>query len=216
MQLKIKYFEDYIETSLKEILPLIQSRIMQKTTWFGVPAFKHPYDFWVYQEIIYNQKPDFIIEIGNAHGGHLLALAHLCDLLNKGIVIGIDINHSKIHPQVRQHPRILLIEGDACEVFGKVKEIIGDYNNILIIEDSSHAYENTLNVLRTYCQFIPIKGYFIVEDGICHHGLKVGPFPGPYEAIETFLSENPNFIADREKESFVITWNPKGFLKRIR
>jgi hypothetical protein len=54
---------------------------------------------------------------------------------------------------------------------------------------------------------------FIVEDGICHHGLKVGPDPGPYEAIETFVSGNLDFISDREKESFLITWNRKVFLK---
>lgn len=181
-----------------------------------VPAFKHPYDFWIYQEIVYNQKPDYIIEIGVARGGHLLALAHLCALLNKGKVIGIDINLGRVHPKVRRHQRILLFEGDACEVFDKVKEAIGDVDNILVIEDSSHTYENTLKVLRKYFQLITIDRYFIVEDTICHHGLKVGPFPGPYEAVETFLSENPNFVANREKESFIITWNPKGFLKRTK
>lgn len=57
--------------------------------------------------------------------------------------------------------------------------------------------------------------HFIIEDIICHHGLEIGLFPCPYEAVETFLSENPHFISDREKEYFIITWNPKGLLKRI-
>ena len=39
--------------------------------------------------------------------------------------------------------------------------------------------------------------------------------PGPYEAIEKFTEENKNFEIDREKESYLITWNPKGYLKRI-
>lgn len=59
-------------------------------------------------------------------------------------------------------------------------------------------------------------GYFIVEDSILHHGLDVGPAPGPFEAIEAFVEENQNFEIDRSKESFFITWNPKGFLKRVR
>ena len=58
--------------------------------------------------------------------------------------------------------------------------------------------------------------YLIVEDGICHHGLDEGPAPGPYEAVETFLSEQDAFVLDRSRENFLITWNPKGFLKRVR
>jgi len=208
------YLEYFLEKKLSEILPFIQQRIMRKTTWMGVPAHKHPYDFWVYQEIIYEQKPDFIIEIGNAKGGHLLALAHLCDIIDNGKVIGIDINYKFIDEKVRTHPRIILLEGDGCEMFEKVKEIINDFSNILVIEDSSHTYENTLKILRTYSCLIPPGGYFIIEDSICHHGLNTGPNPGPYEAIETFLAENPDFEADREKESFIITWNPKGYLRR--
>jgi len=208
------YLEYSLEKKLREILPLIQERIMHKTTWMGVSAYKHPYDFWVYQEIIYEQHPDFIIEVGNAKGGTLLALAHLCDIIGKGQVIGIDINHKLIAEKVRKHPRIILLEGDACEIFEKVKEIINGFSNILVIEDSSHTYENTLRILRTYSSLIPAGGSFIVEDSICHHGLDVGPYPGPYEAVETFLSENPDFEADREKESFIITWNPKGYLRK--
>jgi len=87
----------------------------------------------------------------------------------------------------------------------------------LVIEDSSHTYDNTLNVLNTYSELIKPGDYFIVEDGICHHGLSIGPKPGPYEAIETFVnSETSDFKIDRSKESFLITWNPKGYLKRTR
>jgi len=154
------YLENLLERKLQEILALIQQRIMQKTTWMGVPAFKNPYDFWVYQEIIYQQKPDFIIEIGNAIGGTLLALAYLCDIIGKGQVIGIDINHQRIHEKVKKHPRIVLLEGDACEMFERVKEIINGSSNILVIEDSSHTYENTLKVLRTYFCLIPFWGLF--------------------------------------------------------
>jgi cephalosporin hydroxylase len=100
-------------------------------------------------------------------------------------------------------------------MFEEVKKLTADARNVLIIEDSSHEYENTLNVLNTYAPLIPLGGYFIVEDGICYHGLDIGPKPGPYEAIETFVSKNKNFEIDIAKESFILTWNPKGFLKRI-
>jgi cephalosporin hydroxylase len=210
------YLENSLDLPLRQILPVMQERLVTRSTYFGVPALKNPNDFWIYQEIIYELKPDVIIEIGNHYGGGALALAHLCDLLGKGKVIGIDISHELVHETVRAHPRVTLIEGDACASLEKVAGMIGDSDQVLVIEDSSHTYENTLNVLRSFGSLIKPGGYFIVEDGICYHGLDLGPRPGPYEAIETFVAENRSFEIDRDKEGFLITWNPKGFLRRVR
>ena len=85
----------------------------------------------------------------------------------------------------------------------------------MVIEDSSHTYDNTLAVLRAYKSIIPVGGYFIVEDTICHHPLNVGPLPGPYEAVETFLQEEGDFERDAVVEP-EITWNPGGYLRRKR
>ena len=213
---KIDYcLETSLKLRVKDTLKIMQDRIMTNTTWFGVKAFKNPLDFWVYQEMIFLERPDVIIEIGNKFGGSTLALAHLCDLLNHGEVIGVDINHENISEKVSNHERITLLTGDACEVFESVKAKVNDKQKILIIEDSSHTYENTLNILRLYSTLIKKGGYLIVEDSICHHGLDVGPKPGPYEAVEQFIKENKSFIIDRTKESFLLTWNPKGFLFRV-
>ena len=84
-----------------------------------------------------------------------------------------------------------------------------------MIEDSSHTYDNTLAVLHAYAGLVSPGSYFIVEDGICHHGLDLGPFPGPYEAVTEFLRDNSQFVIDRTCESFFITWNPRGYLRRI-
>lgn len=212
----MEYIENQKNEVMKSLLETIQARIMTSTSYFGIKTLKNPCDFWVYQEIIYGLKPDFIIEIGNFRGGSTLALAHLCDNIGKGKVIGLDINQSEISDFVRSHPRLTFIEGDACSSFATVKAIIGKSTNVLVIEDSSHTYENTLDVLRTYQNLIARDGYFIVEDSICYHGLDTGPNPGPYEAIETFANENSDFFIDRTKESFLITWNPKGYLRRIK
>lgn len=208
------FMENNLDMPLSEVLKNIQNRIMTETTYFGVTALKSPMDFWVYQEIIFDMKPDVIIEIGNNQGGSTLALAHLCDLLGTGKIIGLDISHEQIPEIVSQHPRITLIEGDACSSFSKVKQLISEKDRVLIVEDSSHTYENTLNVLNTYSPLTKSGDYFIVEDTICYHGLEVGSQPGPYEAVEKFISENDSFEIDRTKESFLITWNPKGYIKR--
>ena len=206
--------EDNLNAPLSDVLEIIQKRQLSHSTSFGVPAQKSPTDFWVYQEIIYETKPDVILEIGVRKGGSVFAFAHLLDLLGKGRVIGIDISLGSVAGVVKNHPRITLMEGDACKLFERVKSLIAPGEKVLIIEDSSHTYENTLNVLRTYSVLIQSGGYFIVEDGICHHGIKMGPNPGPYEATEVFVRENSDFEIDRSKEDFLITWNPKGYLKR--
>jgi cephalosporin hydroxylase len=210
----MKYLEESAATPLGEILPLIQDRIVNSTFYFGVRALKNPLDFWVYQELIWQSKPTLIIEVGNNFGGSTLALAHLLDLIGNGRVVAIDIDHSRIHDKVKEHPRITLIEGDACAVFDRVRAIVRPDDRILIIEDSSHTYENTFNVLAAYSTLLKSGEHFVVEDSICHHGLDVGPDPGPFEAIEEFVSRNADFEIDRSRESFVITWNPKGFLTR--
>ncbi len=213
--MKVKHMEENLDISLKDLIMHLQKESF-KSTYFGVKAIKSPLDFWVYHELIYEIKPDIIIEIGNYKGGHTLALAHILDnLKNEGKVIGLDINHEGVPPIVKQHPKITLITGDACKNFQKVKDMIKNTDKVLILEDSAHTYENTLNILKTFNSLVTKGSWFIVEDSICHHGLDCGPNPGPYEAIEDFIKENKNFEIDRLKERFLLTWNPKGYLRRI-
>jgi cephalosporin hydroxylase len=212
----MKHMEEQLDRSLRDVLQIMQGRIMAQTTYFGIKALKSPIDFWVYQEIMFETKPDYVVEIGNFRGGSTLALAHICEALGKGRVIGIDLSHEDVPELVRRNPRIELIEGDACASFDQVKRRIKSGAEVLVIEDSSHTFENTLRVLETYCELVKPGGYLVVEDSICHHGLDVGPDPGPYEAIEVFVRQNPQFEVDRSKESFLITWNPKGYLTRTR
>jgi cephalosporin hydroxylase len=208
------YMEDSLDMPLGEILPIMQENILFGSTYCGVKTLKSPIEAWIYQEIVFEIKPDVIIEIGNANGGSALLLAHLCDVIGKGRVIGIDLSHSNVPECVTAHPRITFIDGDACERFDEVDRLISKDERVLVIEDSAHTYANTLNVLRLYSKFIKLGDYFIVEDSICHHGLSIGPKPGPYEAIETFVKENADFESDRSRERFLMTWNPKGYLKR--
>lgn len=206
--------EESTSLPLGEVLKTMQERIVTQTSYFGVPTQKNPLDFWVYQEMIMELKPTVIVEIGNKFGGSALGFAHLFDLMGRGRIIAVDIDHSQLHETARSHPRITFLEGDASQVAEQVKGMIRPEDNVLVVEDSSHTYENTLAVLENYQSLVKSGGYFIVEDSNCHHGLEVGPNPGPYEAIERFLESNADFESDRARESFLITWNPKGFLRR--
>lgn len=201
--------EDMLPLPLKDLLPIMQEKV-KRSTYFGIPTMKSPTDAWVYQEIIAELKPDVIIEIGTWHGGSALMLSHLCDQLGTGRVISIDKNP----PPKFMRPRIIWIENDACEV--GLSGLILKGEKVLVIEDSSHDYDQCLSVLRKYSEVVSVGSYLIVEDTICYHGLEEGPRPGPYEAVETFLRENKNFEADRNREPYLVTWNPKGYLKRVR
>lgn len=209
------FMEACMDWPLSRMLPVLQRRIMEGSTYHGIPTLKNPLDFWTYQEILWETQPDFIIEIGNFKGGSALALAHACDAIGRGKIVGVDTTHEGIHPQVRAHPRITLLTGDACGVLARVENLVGGNTNVMVIEDSAHTYENTLKVLQAYSPLVGAGHYFIVEDGICHHGLDVGPDPGPYEAAEEFVRADKNFVVDRSREAYCITWNPKGYLKRV-
>lgn len=201
--------------TVHDLIQLMQARIVDRTTYFGIQTLKNPLDFWVYQELISSVQPDAIVEVGNFRGGSLLALAHLCDARKKGRVIGIDVDQKEIADVVRAHPRVSLIEGDAVEKISDVRRAVKESNRVMVIEDSSHTYENTLAVMRAYADLVSRESYLIVEDGNCHHGLDIGPSPGPYEAVTEFMRDNSQFVIDRDCESFFLTWNPRGYLRRV-
>lgn len=186
-----------------------------ETFWLGVPVFKCPFDLWVYQEILFETRPDVIIETGTANGGSALFLASLCDLINHGEIITVDVEEAKERPK---HPKIkyLLGSSTSSEIIEKIKNLIKDKNKIMVILDSDHHKEHVLNELKIYSQFVTKGNYLIVEDtNINGHPVFQEFGPGPMEAVEEFLKENKNFVIDKNKEKFYLTFNPNGYLKRI-
>ncbi len=206
---------DRLDWPLRATLAAMQRRIMARSTYFGIQTWQNPLDVWIEQEILWEVRPDLIIEIGCHRGGHLLALAHLCDALGAGRLIGVDVSLAEIDTLVRAHfKRIALVEGDAAKVVNTVKAFIGVGERVLVIEDSAHTFDHTLAVCEAYGPLVTPGSYLIVQDTICWHGLDEGPNPGPWEAAEDFLATHPEFEADRSREDFGITWHPRGYLRR--
>jgi cephalosporin hydroxylase len=190
--------------------------LFQKVKWMGIPAWKNVMDAWVYQEIIHEVRPEVIIEIGNACGGSTLYLANLLDLMGTGEVIAVDIDHSRFQPR---HPRISLVTGDsiAPETLARVESLVGSRRG-LVIDDSDHGRERTLATLRAYGKFVSVGGYFIVEDTVIdlfRAGDGLGNLDGPMGAVEQFVGEDPRFCVDLDREYFILTYNPHGYLKRV-
>lgn len=188
----------------------------KNTLFLGIPALKCPLDLWIYQEIIYELKPNVIIESGTANGGGALFLASICDLVNNGDIITIDIENKEGRPL---HKRINYLLGSSTseEIVEHVKKLIRDKNKIMVILDSDHSKEHVLNELKIYSKFIDKGSYIIVEDtNINGHPVFPQHGPGPMEAVDEFLKENKDFAIDRNKEKFYMTFNPCGYLKKIK
>jgi cephalosporin hydroxylase len=185
------------------------------TRWMGVKTLRCPLDLWLYQEIIFDTKPDLIVETGTAEGGGALFLASMCDLVQHGQVISIDIQH---RPNLSSHPRLTYLTGSstARETVEKVKGRAAQ-GQTLVILDSDHSRAHVLAELQAYAPLVRKNGYLIVEDTIVNgHPLRPEFGPGPMEAVEEFLGETPDWIIDRTKEKFLLSFNRNGYLKRVR
>lgn len=174
-----------------------------------------PFDYVIYQIIISEILPDLIIEIGTRKGGTTLYLADLLDSLNHGRIHTIDINNDadKI---VCKHDRISFFhEGWKNYDLSKATK----FEKILIIEDASHIYEDTLGALNKFKDLVSIGSYFIVEDGIINElGLEKKYNGGPIKAINEFISQNSNYVIDRKWCDFFgtnATFNVNGYLRKI-
>jgi cephalosporin hydroxylase len=193
--------------------------VWTSTYWQGIPVLKCPLDLWLYQEIIFNQKPDFIVECGVAFGGTTAFLADMCKLVGKGEVIGVDI---QIKPQSRvnlaKYENIRLIEGNSIdlEISRQVFEIVQNQNTLVIL-DSDHTKDHVLQELMLYSKLVPSGGYLIVEDtNINGHPVYPDYGLGPMEAVEEFLSKvQSEFYIDKNCHKFLTTFNPNGYLKKV-
>jgi cephalosporin hydroxylase len=184
------------------------------SSWLGVPAQKCPLDLFVYQELLFATRPAVIVETGTAAGGSALYLASLCDLLGQGEVITVDIADAS---QV-QHPRITRLIGSSTDpaVVAQVHERVAG-RPAMVLLDSDHSRDHVLGELAAYSPLVPIGGYIVVEDSNIHgHPVGWQYGPGPTEAIREFLRTRDDFVVDRRCERHLVTFNPGGYLRRVR
>jgi cephalosporin hydroxylase len=204
--------------------------------WLGVPIIKDPQNIQAMQEIIWEVKPDLIIETGIALGGSIifsasmLAILEACGEVKKGEVIGIDIDirsHNK--KAILSHPlskRITMFEGSSTDedIVKKVANIAKNKKRVLVCLDSNHTHNHVLAELKIYSPMVSIGSYCIVEDtgiedlpkGIVSNR-PWGKGNNPKTAVWEFLKTNKNFKIDKMIESkIILTGSPDGYLKRIK
>ena len=204
--------------------------------WLGRPIIQYPQDMIALQEIIWEVKPDMIIETGIAHGGSLifsasmLTLLEACGEIENGKVLGIDIDireHNK--KAIETHPmskKITMFQGSSIdeEMIQKVHEFAKSGKRILVCLDSNHTHDHVLSELKAYASLVSIGSYCCVFDTLIED-MPEGSFPNrpwnkgnnPKTAVWEFLKQNDNFVIDKDIENkLLITVAPDGYLKRIK
>lgn len=200
-------------------------------TWLGRPIIQLPQDIIAMQEIIWQVKPDLIIETGIAHGGSLIFHASMLELISDdGQVLGIDIDireHNRV--EIEKHPmfkRITMIQGSSIDdsIAQQVYDFAKDKNRVLIVLDSNHTHDHVLKELQLYSSLVTNGSYLVVFDTVIED-MPEGFFPdrpwgkgnNPKTAVWEFLKTNDRFEIDKEIENkLLITVVPDGYLKCIK
>lgn len=199
-------------------------------SWMGRPIIAYPQDMIAMQEIIWEIKPDLIIEAGIAHGGSLVYYASLLELIGgDGVVLGLDIDIRKHNRDLieshKMFKRIKMIEGDSTslEVANQVYEFSKNKKRIVVCLDSNHTHDHVLKELQLYAHLTTVGSYCIVFDTIVED-LPVDYMPGgrpwnpgnnPKTAVFEFLKDNANFEIDKSIDNkILISVAPDGYLKK--
>ncbi len=203
-------------------------------TWLGRPIIQLPDDMVRIQEVIYAVRPDVIIETGVAHGGSLVYYASLCKLMDRGRVIGIDV---EIRPHNRAaidaHPlvdRIELVEGSSIDpvIVEQVRKLVAPGERVLVVLDSCHAKAHVLAELEAYGPLVTPGSYIVATDGIMQDlvgAARAGDdwnWNNPLQATRDFVARHAEFEIEEPAFPFneglitqrVTHW-PAAYVKRV-
>lgn len=197
------------------------SAIWANTRWLGIRSEQAPTDNWSMQEIISELRPDYIIETGTMNGGTTLFYASVLSNVNpNGKVITIDVapkleDASKL-PLWKERVEMIIGSSVDPKVTDHVAEEVAN-KKVLVTLDSLHTQDHVLKEMQIYSKLVTPGSYLVVQDTNLN-GHPVAPRwgPGPWEAVQEFLKTNDNFVADHEREKFLLTFYPGGWLKRVK
>lgn len=219
------------QKSIDWMLHADKYRYSYNFSWMGRPVIRYPSDLVLQQEIMWDIRPDLVIETGIAHGGSVVFSAAMQFMM--GIppeVVGIDIDirsHNK--DLIEGHPMgkyVTMYEGDSVnpEIIEKVRSHCVRKSSVMVVLDSSHNHNHVLAELNAYADFVSVGSYLLLPDTLIEFfpkGYYASDRPwdvgnNPHTAMREFLSGNGNFIVDESLSSKgSISEAPDGYLRRI-
>lgn len=238
--------EDFKRSASDFLRKSVEPKYSYNYFWMGRPIIQYPQDMVAMQEIIWETRPDLIIETGIAHGGSLilsasmLALLDMADAMEAGAtldprtsnrrVLGIDIDiRAHNRAAIEAHPmasRIQMIQGSSIDrgVIDQVHQIAKPFKRVLVCLDSNHTHDHVLAELEAYAPLTSVGSYCVVFDTLiedmpadAYPDRSWGPGDNPKTAVWKYLETHPEFEIDRSiDQKLMITVAPDGFLKRHR
>jgi cephalosporin hydroxylase len=199
-------------------------------TWLGLPFIQMPQDMAVTQEIIWETKPDVIVETGIAWGGSVLFSASLLHLIGKGEVIAVDLNlYDHVREQIMSYPfsnRIHLYKGSSTDpaIVAEIKSHVKSGQKVMVMLDSNHSHQHVLDELRLYAPLITKGQYLVVSDTIVediprqeHRPRPWGPGNNPKTALRQYMKETDRFELDQYiNDKLLLTYTPDGYCRCIK
>lgn len=199
--------------------------------WMGRPIIQFPQDMVALQEIIWETKPDLIIETGIAHGGSLIFHASLLELIGgPGTVVGIDIDirpHNRV--EIEKHPmfrRIKMLQGSSIDpsIVSQIKALAAGAQRVMVILDSNHSHEHVLGELQQYAPLVTVGNYLAVLDTVVEDMDQslMGQRPwgrgnSPKTAVHEYLKTTDRFEIDRHIDNkLMVSVAPDGYLRCVK
>lgn len=214
-------------------------------TALGRPIIQYPQDMVAIQELIWDIRPDLVVETGIAHGGSLilsasaLAMLDMCDAIEAGQtldpskssrkVIGVDIDiRAHNRAAIEAHPmasRIEMIQGSSIDqgTIDQVRKSAEGYETVLVFLDSNHTHDHVLAELEAYAPLTTKGSYCVVFDTVVEDlpadmfgDRPWAPGDNPKTALHEYLKTHPEFEIDKRWDhKLLVSVAPDGFLKRI-
>jgi cephalosporin hydroxylase len=217
-----------------------ENQIFQYTSWLGVYVQQDPSDAFAIQDMLWRVKPDLIVEVGTNTGGGAIFYATIMKAYNpNGKIVTLDVvpkprnwNIKNAHRCVgcvvaTEHPwwgdgMITYIQGRVTEkeTRDKVDKFVADAKTVLVIEDASHRYPDTLQNVESIYQWVTVGSYLLVQDTkmdrfVGQLGKKYGKLKfGPMRSVDEFVAKHSNFVVDRRFEYLLYSQHHRGFLRR--
>ena len=202
-------------------------------SYAGVRMTKFPEDLRVYEHLLWASRADVVVELGTQFGGSALwfrdrlrALEHY-GRIRRSHVISIDIDITTAREELsaadpNYAEMITLIQSDVRDpsLPDQVMQLLHAGAHCFVVEDSAHIYDTTWAALTGFARFVPVGGYFVVEDGcvdVEEMRLEEAWPRGVLPALERWLAtpEGAAFAVRRDLERYGISCHPGGFLQRI-
>lgn len=197
--------------------------------WLGLPIIQAPDDIVAMQEIIWQTRPQVVIETGFARGGSAILYSSILELIGEGRVVSVDIDVREHNRRaVEEHPfgsRVDFVEGSstAPDTMRRVRALVPDGARVMVVLDSNHTHQHVLDELRLYGPLVTEGQFLVVSDTVVedippqtHRPREWGPGNNPKTALQEYLRETDRFEPDPWfNNKVLITSSRGGYLRCV-